>query len=139
MVGDGSTVKVHYTLAVDGKEIDSSRKGEPMSFQVGSNKVIPGFENAVKGMSVGQKKSFQVKPEDGYGQEDPRHVIEVPKSQLPPGAKPEVGMILYAEGQGGRATPVKTAAVKSDSVMVDFNHPLAGKTLNFDVEIVEIK
>lgn len=138
-VSDGSTVKVHYTLTVDGKVVDSSAGKAPLEFKVGAHQVIAGFEKAVKGMKAGQKKSFQVTPEDGYGKKDPALMKEVPKSQLPKDLKPEVGMMLGARQPNGKSVQVRIAEVKKDSVVIDFNHPLAGKTLNFDIEILEIK
>lgn len=133
----GRTVKVHYTLTVDGKVVDSSRNGSPLEFKVGSHQMIPGFEKAVKGMSIGQKKTFQVAPEEGYGKMDPKRMTEVPKSQVPKNVK--AGMMLTAQGQNGQSFPVRVAEVKKDTVIMDFNHPLAGKTLKFDVEVVDIK
>lgn len=139
VVEDGKTVKVHYTLTVEGKDVDSSRQREPLEVTVGAHSVIPGFENALKGMKVGEKKSFQVAPAEGYGQEDARSMIEIPKSQLPPDLKPEVGMTLYTKGQDGQPIPARIAEVKQETVIMNFNHPLAGKTLNFDIEVIEIK
>lgn len=136
---DGSTVKVHYTLTVDGKEIDTSRGKDPMEFKIGSGAMIPGFEKAVKGMAKGEKKSFSIKPEEGYGQVDPKRLVEVPKEKLPADMKPEPGMMLYASGPGGQPMPVTVAEVKKDSVVMNFNHPLAGKTLNFSIELVAVQ
>jgi len=138
VVTDGSKVKLHYTLRVDGKVIESSRGKEPFVFEVGSKQVIPGFEKAVKGMKVGEKKSFKVEPEDAYGQRRKEAIQEVPKERMPKGLEIKPGMTLYAQGPGGHPIPVKVVEVKKDRVVVDFNHPLAGKTLNFDVEILEI-
>jgi FKBP-type peptidyl-prolyl cis-trans isomerase SlyD len=139
VVADGKTVKVNYTLTVDGKVVDSSRGGQPLEFREGAHQLIPGFERAVMGMKTGQKKSFTVKPEDGYGPVNPKAFQEVSRKQLPAGITPKAGMTLYAQGKDGRKIPVKIKEVKKDSVVMDFNHPLAGKTLNFAVEVVEIK
>jgi FKBP-type peptidyl-prolyl cis-trans isomerase 2 len=100
--------------------------------------VIPGFEKAIMGMKTGEKKSFQVSPEEGYGPKDPEAMQEVSRDRLAPDIKPAVGMKLYATGQGGQVITATIVEVKEDAVVLDFNHPLAGKTLNFDVEIVEI-
>jgi FKBP-type peptidyl-prolyl cis-trans isomerase 2 len=139
VVSEGKSVKVHYTLMVDGKVMDSSNGREPLQFKAGSHQIIPGFEKAVMGMKVGEKKSFKVSPEEGYGQEDPKAIQNVPKSQLPPDITPKAGMTLYAQTKDGQHFPVRIVEVKKDEVVMDFNHPLAGKTLNFDVEVVEIK
>jgi FKBP-type peptidyl-prolyl cis-trans isomerase SlyD len=139
VVVNGKTVKVNYTLTVDGKVVDSSTGGQPLEFREGAHQLIPGFEKAVMGMKAGQKKSFTVKPEDGYGPVNPKAFQEVSRKQLPAGITPKAGMTLYAQGKDGRKLPVKIKEVKKDSVVMDFNHPLAGKTLNFAVEVVEIK
>ena len=139
VVANGKSVKVNYTLTVDGKVVDSSKGRQPLEFKAGSHQMIPGFEKAVMGMKVGEKKSFKVKPEDGYGLVNPKAYREVPKKQLPKDITPRAGMTLFAQGQDGRKIPVKIKEVKKDVVVMDFNHPLAGKTLNFDVQVMEIK
>jgi FKBP-type peptidyl-prolyl cis-trans isomerase 2 len=138
-VTDGKTVKVNYTLTVDGKVVDSSKGRQPLEFKTGSHQIIPGFEKAVMGMKAGEKKSFKVKPEDGYGAVNPKAFQEVPKKQLPADITPKAGMTLYATGKNGQKVPVKIKEVKKDAVVIDLNHPLAGKTLNFDIEVVAIK
>lgn len=138
MVSEGKTVKVNYTLTVDGKVVDSSQGREPLEFKAGSHQMIPGFEKAVMGMKVGEKKSFKVSPKEGYGMEDPKAIQDIPKNQLPAGVTPKAGMTLYAQNKSGQRIPVRIVDVKKDVVVMNFNHPLAGKTLNFDVEVVEI-
>jgi len=139
VVADGKTVDVNYTLTVDGKVVDSSKGGKPLEFKAGAHQMIPGFEKALMGMKVGERKSFKVKPEEGYGLVNPKAFRDVPKKQLPPGMTPKAGMTLTAQGKDGRQIPVKIKEVKKDTVVIDFNHPLAGKTLNFDVGVVAIK
>lgn len=138
-VSEGTSVKVKYTLTVDGKVFDTSEGKEPLQFKVGGNEVIPGFEKAVRGMKAGEKKSFSVGPEEGYGPENPKAFQEVPKKQLPPDITPKAGMILFAQGPDKQPIPVRIKEVRDDVVVMDFNHPLAGKTLRFDIEVVEIK
>jgi FKBP-type peptidyl-prolyl cis-trans isomerase SlyD len=139
VVSQGKTVKVEYTLKVDGKIIDSSKGKKPLEFKSGGSQVVPGFDKAVMGMKVGEKKSFKVSPKDGYGMEKPEAIREIPKSKLPPGKPLKEGMTLYAKGQSGQSLPVRIVKVKKDAVIINFNPPLAGKTLNFDVEVLEIK
>jgi len=139
VVADGETVKVNYTLTVDGKVVDSSKGRQPLEFKAGAHQMIPGFEKAVMGMKVGEKKSFKVKPEEGYGPVNPKAFQEVPKNKLPADVTPQAGMTMVAQGKDGKKIPVKIKEVKKDVVVMDLNHPLAGKTLNFDVEVVEIK
>jgi FKBP-type peptidyl-prolyl cis-trans isomerase 2 len=139
VVDEGKSVKVHYTLKVEGKIVESSTQSEPLEFQVGNSQMISGFERALMGMKTGDKKSFQVNPDDGYGQTNPEAVQEVPRDKLPPDITPEAGMTLYARDSNEQVMQVRIAEVKEDVVVMDFNHPLAGKILNFDVEIVEIQ
>lgn len=139
VVSEGNSVKVNYTLTVDGKVVDSSNGREPLQFKAGNHEMIPGFEKAVVGMKVGEKKSFKLSPEDGYGPENPKAIQDIPKKQLPPNITPKAGMTLLAQTKNGQSVPVRIVEVKEDVVVMDFNHPLAGKTLNFDVEVVEIK
>lgn len=138
MVTEGKLVKVNYTLTVDGNVVDSSKEGEPFEFRTGDNQVIPGFEEALMGMHTGEKKSFQVSPEKGYGQENPKGIQTIPRDKLPTDRNPEVGMTLYAKMQDNQTIPVRITEVKEDTVVLNFNHPLSGKTLNFNVEVVEI-
>ncbi|MDA8169369.1 MAG: peptidylprolyl isomerase [Nitrospiraceae bacterium] len=139
VVTAGKTVKVNYTLKVDGKVVDSSKGKPPLEFKAGSHEMIPGFEKAVMGMKLGEKKSFKVSPEEGYGKVNPKAIQEIPKSKLPPNIKPAPGMMLSASTPDGHHIPVRVVSVKKDTIVLDFNPPLAGKTLNFDVEVVGIK
>lgn len=139
VVAEGKSVKVHYTLTVDGKVVDSSKGREPMQFKPGTRQMIPGFEKAVMGMKAGQKKSFRVSPDEGYGRVNSKLKKDVPKSQLPADTPPKAGMTIYAQTKKGQRIPGRIMEVKKDMVVIDFNHPLAGKTLHFDVEVIEIK
>lgn len=138
-VVDKSEVQVHYTLTVDGKVEDSSEGRPPITFVAGAGQMIPGFDKAVHGMQAGEKKSFDLSPAEGYGEVRPEAFQEVPKDQLPADLKPEAGMTLYAKGPGGQPIPVKISEVRDKTVMVDMNHPLAGKTLHFDIEVVSVQ
>ncbi|MCL5021839.1 MAG: peptidylprolyl isomerase [Nitrospirae bacterium] len=138
VVAEGKTIKIDYTLKVDGKIVDTSKGKGPLEFKVGSRQMIPGFEKAVMGMKVGEKKTFTVSPKDGFGPEDPKAIQTVPRSQLSPDVKPVVGMKLSGKAKDGRRISAKVIAVKKDEIVVNLNHPLAGKTLNFDVEVVAI-
>jgi FKBP-type peptidyl-prolyl cis-trans isomerase 2 len=138
MVSEGNVIKVNYTLTVDGNVIDSSTKGSPLEFKVGSKQVISGFESAVIGMKMGDKKSFQVAPDKGYGLENPSAIQRVTRNRLPADQDPQVGMTLYAKTPTGQTLPGRITEIQDDTIVVNFNHPFAGKTLNFDVEIIEI-
>jgi peptidylprolyl isomerase len=135
----GDTVKIHYTGTLDdGSQFDSSAGRDPLEFTVGSGQVIPGFEQAVEGMAVGDTKTVNIPAEDAYGPHHDQMVQDVPKSALPDDLEPEVGMTLQAQGPDGQFLDLTVTAVEEDSITVDGNHPLAGKALKFDLELVEI-
>jgi FKBP-type peptidyl-prolyl cis-trans isomerase 2 len=138
----GSKVSVEYEGKFeDGTVFDSSNKtGEqkPLEFVVGEGHVIPGFDNAVLGMNEGEEKSFEISPEDGYGEIKPELKQEIPKSVLPQDRQPERGMILIMKNQQGQQFPVKVDEVKDESIVLDLNHPLAGKKLFFKVRVVGV-
>jgi len=139
VVSEGKSVRVDYTLKVDGKVVDTSKDREPLRFKAGSHEVVPGFEKAVMGMKVGEKKSFKVSPEEGYGAVNPKAMRDVPRKELPEDLTPKAGMTLSAQTKDGQRFPVRIVEVKKDVVVMDFNHPLAGKTLNFNVEVLDIR
>lgn len=135
----GDTVKIHYTGTLkDGTEFDSSAGREPLQFILGSGKVIPGFENAVEGMAVGDKKTVNIPSEEAYGPRREEMVQEFPRTALPDDLEPEEGMALQARNQGGEMINLTITTVNDDSITVDGNHPLAGRALNFDIELVDI-
>jgi FKBP-type peptidyl-prolyl cis-trans isomerase SlyD len=139
VVQAGSVVSFEYTLTDDdGKVIDSSKGKQPMSYTQGKGEIIPGLERELAGMAVGAEKNVKVKPEEGYGPIDPKAFQEVPKEKLPPEAL-KVGTVLMAQGPQGQGVPVRVQEIKENTVIMDFNHPLAGKTLSFDVKITDIK
>ena len=138
-VQNGATVQMDYTLTVDGKEMDSSKGRQPLSYVHGSGQIIPGLERELTGLHVGDEKAVTVKPEDGYGVVDPKATVDLPKTQLPPDLKPEVGQVLNGTDQSGRPVRAIILEVGKDTVKLDLNHPLAGKTLNFKVKVVDIK
>jgi peptidylprolyl isomerase len=135
----GDTVKIHYTGTLDdGTQFDSSSGRDPLQFTLGSGQVIPGFEKAVEGMTVGDSKTVNIPPEQAYGPRHDQMIQEVPKTALPDDLEPVEGMALQAQGQDGKVINLTITAVQDDSITVDGNHPLAGKALNFDIELVDI-
>jgi FKBP-type peptidyl-prolyl cis-trans isomerase 2 len=137
-VKNGDTVKIHYTGKLkDGSVFDSSEGREPLSFTVGGKMVVPGFENGVMGMKSGDKKTISISPEEAYGERRDDQVNVVERKELPDDMAPEVGMALQATGQDGSVIPVVITEVTEKTVTVDANHPLAGKELIFDLELVE--
>lgn len=138
-VKKGDTIRVHYTGKLeDGQEFDSSLKRDPLQFEVGTGSMIKGFENAVLDLKPGDKKTVTIVPEEAYGERDENLLIKMPKKSVPEGVTPEVGMRLQIANQQGQAVPVVVTEVLDDSLRLDANHPLAGKTLVFDIEVVEI-
>ena len=138
-VQDHMDVEMEYTLTSDGVVMDSTQGKEPFHYVHGAGQVIPGLERQLAGLHIGDAKEVTVKPEEGYGRVDPAAMIEVPKTQLPRDVTPSVGMVLRGVNPEGKSFRAKISEVKKDSVMLDLNHPLAGKTLNFKVKILGIK
>jgi peptidylprolyl isomerase len=135
----GDTVRVHYTGKLDDdSKFDSSVGREPLEFALGRGQVIPGLDKAVEGMAVGENKSVRIEAEEAYGPRQDQLIQEVPKSELPDDMQPAVGMPLQARGPEGQVVKLVVTAVAEESITVDANHPLAGKALNFDIELVEI-
>lgn len=136
----GNTVKVHYTGKLhDGTVFDSSHKrNEPIEFTLGQQNMIAGFEKAVEGMAVGDTKTAEIPANEAYGEKNDDMIIQVPKAEIPTDIKPEVGQQLAMQGNDGQQMPVVVTEVAEDSITLDANHPLAGKDLIFDLEIVDI-
>lgn len=138
-VKSGDTVKVHYHGKLsDGTTFDSSSGREPLEFEVGSGMVIKGFDDGVTGMAVGDKKTINIPAEEAYGEHSEEMVVQFPRNQFPPDLNPEVGMQLTMTTAQGHPVPVIIVDVQPEVVMLDANHPLAGKDLTFDLELVEI-
>ncbi|MFV1951553.1 MAG: peptidylprolyl isomerase [Nitrospinota bacterium] len=135
----GDKVKIHYTGSLkDGKIFDSSEGKEPLGFTIGEKMVIPGFENAVIGMTAGETKKVSIPPGDAYGDHQKNLVVVVERSQLPSNIDPKVGMILHAQTNDGRSSDVTITDITDESVTLDANHPIAGQELIFDLELIEI-
>ncbi|HSC85914.1 MAG TPA: peptidylprolyl isomerase [Polyangiaceae bacterium] len=133
-------VAIEYTLTDDeGKVIDTSTGRSPLWYLHGHENIVPGLEKALTGKSEGDKLKVSVPPEEGYGTYDESRTFEVPRSELPPTIQPEKGMELTMHGPGGHGVPVVVLKVKLNSVILDGNHPLAGKTLHFEVEVASVR
>lgn len=135
----GDTVRIHYTGTLeDGTQFDSSDGRDPLEFALGGGQVIPGFDSAVDGMTVGDSKSVTIEPDQAYGQRHEQLVQEVPKSALPEEMEPATGMQLQSQSPDGQVMNLVVTEVREDSITVDANHPLAGQALTFAIELVEI-
>jgi peptidylprolyl isomerase len=136
---DGDKVKVHYTGKLEDDTVfDTSRGRQPLEFTIGSGNIIPGFEQAIVGMESGATKTFSIPPADGYGDHREELIVEVRRADFPPDVEPELGQQLQMQRPDGNTITVVVAQIEGESVTLDANHPLAGKTLVFDVELVEI-
>jgi peptidylprolyl isomerase len=135
----GDTVKVHYTGTLSSStEFDSSRGGEPLEFTIGQNMVIPGFENGVIGMKVGESRKVAIPADQAYGPYNNELVASVPRSQVPPQLDVSVGMVLQVRSTEGGLARAIVRDVSENEITLDLNHPLAGEDLTFEIELVEI-
>ena len=135
----GDNVQVHYTGKLeDGSVFDSSVQREPLGFTVGGGQMIQGFDAAVNGMAVGDKKTVTIPAAEAYGERRDDMLIDVPRTQVPADIKPEVGMQLTLQGGNGQPMPVIVIHVDDEKITLDANHQLAGKDLIFDIELVKI-
>jgi FKBP-type peptidyl-prolyl cis-trans isomerase SlyD len=139
-VTENTVVSIHYTLRDDSQiELDSSRGSDPLLYLHGHSQIVPGLEKALVGKKTGDKVLASVTPSDGYGEYDPDLTSKVAKKQFPKGASLSVGEMFEFSNAKGEPVVVRIAAVDGEDVTVDANHPLAGKTLHFDVEIVDVR
>lgn len=139
-VKKGDKVKVEYEGKLeDGTVFDSSEKhGQPLEFQAGIGQVVPGFDNAIVGMEKGEEKEVTIPPDEAYGQPRDELIKDIPRSQLPPEPEPKVGMMLGVGLPNGAQIPARIVEVTAETVKLDLNHPLAGKTLKFKIKVVDI-
>ena len=139
-VADNQVVAIHYTLRDDKNDVlDSSTGQEPLSYLHGHGQIVIGLERELTGKQPGDKVSVSIKPQDGYGEHDPSLTSKVQKKQFPKQARLEVGALFEFSNSKGHPVVVRIVEVEGETVTVDANHPLAGKNLNFDVEIVSVR
>ena len=137
-IGANMDVGLEYTLTVDGVVVDSTDGRGPWHYIHGHQQMIPGLERQLEGLHVGDERQITVSPEEGYGTVDPSLFVEVPKSDLPSDTTPTVGMVLRGINPDGRSFQARIAETKADTVMLDLNDPLAGKTLHFKIKVTDI-
>ncbi len=137
---NGDTVKVNYTGKLeDGSVFDSSENREPLEFTMGEGQIIPGFEKAVDGMTAGESTTVDIPSDDAYGERRDDLEMDIAKSELPEEVEPKEGMQLQMKQQeNGQVIPVQIVGVGDDKVTIDANHPLAGKDLTFNIEVVDV-
>lgn len=146
VVEDNVVVTMNYSLSIDGEVVDSSEgeENDPIIFLQGAGQIISGLEKSIYGLKVGDKKSVTVDPKDGYGDIDPESIVEVPKDEFPKDFPLELGVEITVnadneDDEGDEEMEATIIAVNDTTVTLDFNHPLAGKTLNFDVHIIDVR
>ncbi len=136
MIQSGSKVSIEYTLTLDdGSKVDSNVGGEPLVYTQGEGQIIRGLESEMEGMAIGDEKRVRVEAKDGYGEVDPEALREIDTEQVPEDAR-QVGAMLMAQGHGA---PIRVAELRGETIVLDFNHPLAGKDLNFAVKVLTVE
>ena len=140
-VNEGQTVSLHYIGTFDdGTEFDSSRgRGQPLTFQVGSGQVIPGFDTAVRTMSVGETQDVRIEAAEAYGEVNPDAYQTVPRDMFNPEMELVVDATVYGQNEGGQQMMARIVEFDDNSVRLDLNHPLAGKPLNFNIELLTVE
>lgn len=138
-IGIGTKVSIEYTLTLeDGSVVDTNEGAEPLSYVHGESQIIPGLERSLEGMEVGEKKTVSVEPDDAYGAVDDEAFLEVSKERVPESAR-RLGAVVHGQAENGQVFTARVAEVGEESLVLDFNHPLAGKTLLFDVTVLAIE
>jgi FKBP-type peptidyl-prolyl cis-trans isomerase SlyD len=139
VIQEGSLVSIEYTLTdVSGKVIDTNVGKEPLTYIQGAGQIVKGLERELNGLKIGDRKKVAVMPEDGYGIPSEKAFQEVPRERIPAEAQ-KAGATLMSKAPDGRAVQLRVHEVKEKTVVIDFNHPLAGKILNFDVKVKDIQ
>lgn len=139
VVADDVVVSLDYTLTVDGQVVDTTEGDEPLQFLQGHQNIIPGLERELAGMKIGDSKTVTVPSADAYGDVDPENIIDVPRGEFPPEIPLETGTELEVKNSDGEVLTATITSVDKNSVKLDFNHPLAGKSLTFEVTVVDLR
>lgn len=139
VITEGSKVSLEYTLNIDGGEtVDSNTGDEPLVYTQGNQEIIPALEEELQGLAPGDEKQVTLEPEEAYGTVDPDAFREVPLEQIPEDARSE-GQLLVMQDQQGNQQQIKVSEIRDETALLDLNHPLAGKTLQFDVKVVDVQ
>lgn len=137
MIENGKIVKIHYTLIVEGDVLESSQESGPLEYEHGRGQIIPGLENALSGLNEGDTREVDIGPDDAYGPLNLELIVQIPRNQIQDGFI-ETGTVLRGKDSRGKTMQGIVKEVNEENVTVDFNHPLAGKELHFDIEVIEI-
>lgn len=139
VITEGSKVSLEYTLNIEGGEtVDSNAGGDPLVYTQGSHEIIPALEEELSGLAAGDEKEVTLQPDEAYGAVDPNAFQEVPLDQIPEDARKK-GQLLIMQDQQGNRQQIRVSEIKEDTAVLDLNHPLAGKTLHFDVKILDVQ
>lgn len=139
VIEKGNNVKFDYILTVEGRKVDSSEGKQPLEYVQGQGNIIKGLEKQMLGLKVGDERSIRIAPEEGYGKVNPKAFQEVQKSKLPQDIDLKAGTMLNIQNPEGKSFPVFISEVRDKTVLIDFNHPLAGKELAFDIKIISVE
>jgi FKBP-type peptidyl-prolyl cis-trans isomerase SlyD len=139
VVADDIVVSLEYTLTVNGEIVDSTEGDDPIEFIQGHENIIPGLERELYGLKIGDKKQVSVPAKDAYGEIDPEAVVEVPRREIPKDIPVKLGTELTVRNEDGEMLDARITSVSKETVQLDFNHPLAGKDLKFDVTVVSLR
>ena len=139
VIADDVVVSLQYTLKVNNEIVDSADETEPLEFLQGYRNIIPGLEKELYGLKVGDTKNVTVQPADGYGEIDPEAVMDVPRDEFPEDIPLELGLELEVRDEDGEILPATVTEITTDSIRLDFNHPLAGEILDFELKILELR
>jgi len=139
LVADDVVVSLAYKLTVDGEVLDESEADDALQFLQGHRNIIPGLESQLNGMKIGESKTVVVPPETGYGEVDKDSIDEIPVTEFPEGVTPEVGLELEIKDKDGNEMYGRVLSIQEDTVTMDFNHPLAGKELHFEVKVMDLR
>lgn len=138
-VADDVVVSLDYKLTVDSEIVDSSEGDDPIEFLQGHGQIIPGLEKALYGLKVGDEKSVSISPADGYGEIEQEAFIQLPRAEFPADIPCQVGISIQMQDEHGEILDARIAEITDETLTLDFNHPLAGKTLNFEVKVVDLR
>jgi peptidylprolyl isomerase len=135
----GKKVKIHYTATLDnGEVLDTSREREPLQFVIGQGQVLKGLDEGVAGMNLGDLKKIYVRAADAFGERDERKTVSIDRKKVPETLDLKIGMQLKLNQSDGSAIPVRVSKITEEKVTLDTNHPYAGKSLNFEIELLEV-